>query len=91
MSKGFDFALGDYCGGMVKNDDGEYGVERRLECLTVQPPLFSHFWPERGRSDIVGVGIGGRPEVGSRYIMRSVRGNLEGLGEGGTLFEQWTD
>ncbi|KAF1977510.1 alpha/beta-hydrolase [Bimuria novae-zelandiae CBS 107.79] len=66
LSKGFDFALGEYCGGLVKGNMGEKGMERRLKCVTVQPPLFSHFWGERGQSDIMGMGAGGRAEVGSR-------------------------
>lgn len=89
LTKGFDFALSDYCAGLVKGDDN--GLDRKLECVTVQPPLFSHYWDEKGRSDIMGLGVGGRPEVGSRYIIRSVRASLEGLVEGSeTLFEQWS-
>ncbi|KAL1594443.1 hypothetical protein SLS60_010203 [Paraconiothyrium brasiliense] len=93
LSKGFDFALSDYCGSLVKGEESKrYGVERRFDCVTVQPPLFSHHWDERGNSDIMGLGIGGRPEVGSRYVIRSMRANLEDFGEGSdTLFEQWND
>ncbi|KAJ4359784.1 uncharacterized protein N0V89_000340 [Didymosphaeria variabile] len=93
LSKGFDFALSDYCGGLVKGDEAQWrSVERKLNCVTVQPPLFSHHWNERGKSDIMGLGIGGRPEAGSRYVIRSVRANLEGFAEGSdTLFEQWSD
>ncbi|KAF1954299.1 hypothetical protein CC80DRAFT_550322 [Byssothecium circinans] len=89
LTKGFDFALSDYCAGLVKGDDN--GLDRKLECVTVQPPLFSHYRDEKGRSDIMGLGVGGRPEIGSRYIIRSVRASLEGLVEGSeTLFEQWS-
>ena len=96
LSAGFDFELGRWCGKSNTEEDisetkGGRRPERKLDCLTVQPPLFSHYWGEKADSDITGIGIGGRPEVGSRYIMRSVRGNLEGLLEGsGRLFEQWT-
>jgi hypothetical protein len=90
LSRGFDFALSEYCAGLTKSDGN--GLDRKFECVTVQPPLFSHCWDERGKSDITGLGTGGRPEVGSRYVMRSVRANLEGLGEGSeTLFEQWSE
>lgn len=94
FSKGYDFALSDFCGGLMqgwvmKDEEGE---PVRLMCVTVQPPLFSHFWGETGSSDIMGMGIGGRPDVGSRYIKRSARGNLEGLVNGmETLDEQWAD
>ena len=94
FSKGYDFALSDYCAGIgrgfVKEDAGdEEGGIRRPMCVTVQPPLFSHFWSERGTSDIVGTGVGGR-EIGTRYVRRSVRRGIEGLvrGEEG-MEEQW--
>ena len=95
LSDGFDFELGKWCGGsdVGKRRDGDEGIssEKRLECMTVQPPLFSHYWGAKGQSDIMGVGSRGRPEVGSRYVMRSVRGSLEEQVEGtGKFFEQWS-
>lgn len=96
LNGGFDFELGKWCGKSsagdeVKGNKGERSVERKLNCVTVQPPLFSHYWGEKEQSDIMGAGAGGRPEVGSRYVMRSVRGNLGGLIDGSErLFEQWT-
>lgn len=93
LTQGFDFALSDFCAGSTRQPGttlaSEKDVERRLDCLTVQPPIFSHYWGEKGNSDIQGTGVGGRPDVGSRYIIRSVRGNLGGLVQGGEVFEQW--
>jgi hypothetical protein len=96
FSKGYDFALSDYCAGigrgMVREDTNEEkGGVRRLMCLTVQPPLFSHFWPEKGESDIMGTGSAGR-QLGTRYVRRSVRGNIERKVKGGMeVEEQWGD
>lgn len=95
FSKGYDFALSDYCNGLTKNVmKGNDGKGIQPMCVTVQPPLFSHFWGERGGSDIMGIGAGGRMEVGSRYLKRSVRSNLEGLVRGREMegvVEQWAD
>ncbi|KAF2690182.1 glycosyltransferase family 25 protein [Lentithecium fluviatile CBS 122367] len=96
FSKGYDFALSDYCAGigrdMVKENTGdEEGGIRRPMCVTVQPPLFSHFWPEKGESDIMGTGAGGR-ELGTRYVRKSVRANIERLVRGNEgVEERWGD
>jgi hypothetical protein len=96
FSKGYDFALSDYCAGIgrdIVGDDAiveERGIRRPM-CVTVQPPLFSHYWSERGSSDIMGTGAGGR-ESGTRYVRRSVRGNIEALVKGEEeIEEQWVD
>lgn len=96
FSKGYDFALSDYCAGTMRfmvdedTDDAEAGIRRPM-CVTVQPPLFSHFWPERGISDITTPGAGGI-EMGTRYIRRSVRGSIEALVKGeDEVVEQWGD
>jgi hypothetical protein len=96
FSKGYDFALSDYCAGIgrgIVGDDvkDEEGGIRRPMCVTVQPPLFSHYWSEQGSSDIMGTGAGGR-EFGTRYVRRSVRGNIEALVKGEEeIEEQWVD
>jgi hypothetical protein len=96
FSKGYDFALSDYCAGIgrdIVGDDAidEEGGIRRPMCVTVQPPLFSHYWSERGSSDIMGTGAGGR-ESGTRYVRKSVRGNIEALVKGEEeIEEQWVD
>ncbi|KAF2739604.1 hypothetical protein EJ04DRAFT_284957 [Polyplosphaeria fusca] len=87
FNKGYDFALSDYCNGLTR-----YATRETLPvCITVQPPIFSHFWPEKMISDIMGLGAGGR-ETGTRYVRWSVRNNLERLvrGEEG-IVEQWGD
>ncbi|KAF2449460.1 glycosyltransferase family 25 protein [Karstenula rhodostoma CBS 690.94] len=90
LSKGFDIALSDHCAGLVTGDGS--GLDRKFECVIVQPPLFSRYWDESGRSDITGWGIGGRRDVGSRYVIRNVKANLEEFAEGSeTLFEQWSE
>ncbi|KAI1778895.1 glycosyltransferase family 25 protein [Hypoxylon cercidicola] len=48
-------------------------------CLTVQPPLFSHYYPIDGVSDIQGQGGGYAKGSGSPYIRLSVRENLRRL------------
>jgi hypothetical protein len=84
--KGFDFALSDYCNARTRDATWEH----LPMCITVQPPIFGHHFAERGGSDIVGVGKGGKPAVETRYVMWSVRMNLERLvrGEEGVV-EQW--
>ncbi|KAI1137410.1 glycosyltransferase family 25 protein [Hypoxylon sp. FL0543] len=51
-------------------------------CVTVQPPLFSHYYAEGGSSDILSQGGGYAKGTGSPYIRLSVRGNLERLASG---------
>jgi len=88
FSKGYDFALSDWCNGLTR------GARREMlpMCLTVQPPIFSHHFAERATSDITGNGAGGRPVEGSRYVRWSVKINLERLVRGKTeMVEQWVD
>lgn len=88
FSKGFDFALSDWCNGLTRDAT----KEKMPMCVVVQPPIFGHNFGERGGSDIMGVGVGGRPVRETRYVKWSVRMNLERLvrGEEG-IEEQWTD
>lgn len=91
FSHGYDFALSDYCSGKSRAQLEDAAPVPM--CVVVQPPVFGHwFQGEGGGSDISAVGMGGKPEEGSRYVKWSVRGNLEGLvkGEAG-LREQWED
>ncbi|KAF2261603.1 hypothetical protein CC78DRAFT_535550 [Lojkania enalia] len=87
FNKGYDFAVSDFCNGLTR------GAKRETMplCITVQPPIFSHHFPVKMKSDIMGVGAGGK-EVGTRYVRWSVRMNLERLvkGEEG-IVEQWED
>ncbi|KAI0837900.1 glycosyltransferase family 25 protein [Hypoxylon sp. FL0890] len=48
-------------------------------CITVQPPLFSHYYAKGGSSNIVGQGGGYAKGTGSPYIRFSVRENLKRL------------
>ncbi|KAI0116563.1 glycosyltransferase family 25 protein [Hypoxylon sp. NC0597] len=48
-------------------------------CLTVQPPLFSHYYAKGGSSNIQGQGGGYAKGTGSPYIRLSVRENLKRL------------
>jgi hypothetical protein len=88
FSKGYDFALSDFCDGLAP--DGE--TESRPMCLTVQPPLFSHHFPLKMTSDITGHGAGYVAAEETRYVRWSVRMNLERLVKGEEGFEeQWPD
>ncbi|KAK8852203.1 glycosyltransferase family 25 protein [Apiospora arundinis] len=53
-------------------------------CLTVQPPIFGHYFAKKGASDIRGQGGGYVSKVGTPYVRWSVRMNLDVLAEGGT-------
>ncbi|KAF2020548.1 glycosyltransferase family 25 protein [Aaosphaeria arxii CBS 175.79] len=88
MTKGYDFALSDYCNGLTRGAT----KETMPMCVTVQPPIFSHHFAEKGGSDIMKVGQGGKVPEGTRYVKWSVRMNLERLvkGEEG-IVEQWPD
>ncbi|KAI5921898.1 glycosyltransferase family 25 protein [Camillea tinctor] len=87
--KGFyqwDLMLRDWCEGGFSSEPGEEeGGEEQEErgpkpvCLTVQPPLISHYFGAGG-SNIRGLGGGyARGVTGSPYIRLSVRANLERL------------
>ncbi|KAK8071720.1 hypothetical protein PG996_005068 [Apiospora saccharicola] len=53
-------------------------------CLTVQPPIFGHYFAKKGASDIRGQGGGYVTKTGTPYVRWSVRMNLDVLTEGGT-------
>lgn len=93
FTKGWDLMLRDWCDGQyVSNSTGQ--AERRPVCVTVQPPLFSHYQPVNGESDIQGQGGGFAREVGSPYVRQSVRLNLGKLVAGAeldSLDDQWPD
>jgi hypothetical protein len=88
FSKGYDFALSDFCDGLAPFGE----KESRPLCLTVQPPLFSHHFPLKMTSDITGHSAGYVAAVETRYLRWSVRMNLERLVKGEEGFEdQWPD
>lgn len=88
LSKGYDFALSDYCNGRTRGAR----KETTPMCITVQPPLFSHHFAEKMTSDITGLSVAGKPDFETRYVKRSLRMNLEALvrGDAATV-EQWVD
>ncbi|KLU83688.1 hypothetical protein MAPG_02739 [Magnaporthiopsis poae ATCC 64411] len=98
FTTGFDLMLRDLCDGRyhphaTPGSDGKRGAP---VCLTVQPPLFSHFSSGRGDagSDIQGVGGGYMHRSGSQYIRLSVKQNLGRLVDGASveeLVDQWPD
>lgn len=56
-------------------------------CLTVQPPLFSHYYAKGGTSNIQSQGGGYSKGTGTPYIRLSVRKNLGRLATGAPLSE----
>ncbi|KAH8730871.1 hypothetical protein GQ44DRAFT_422643 [Phaeosphaeriaceae sp. PMI808] len=83
LDRGYDFALSEWCDGETAH------MGDRPLCLTSSPPVFSHYWPERGeggggRSDIMGIGVDG-VDWGRRQLVKSVRGSLENVVESGDL------
>ncbi|KAI6363537.1 hypothetical protein MCOR25_005894 [Pyricularia grisea] len=94
FTTGFDLMLRDWCDQGVSGGGGGAAAAAAAgrACLTVQPPLFSHF-AVGGGSDIQGLGGGyaGRRR-GSAYVRLSVWRNLGGLSEGkgvDELVDQW--
>lgn len=90
FSKGYDFALSDWCNGKSRAQREDGAPTPR--CLVVNPSVFGHHFTEKAGSDITGVGRGGKPDRETRYVRWSVRMNLERLvkGEEG-IVEQWPD
>lgn len=101
----WDLMLQKWCEGsyMTKEDgpqaDSTLGNDDKVSpepreapptCLTVQPPLFSHYYPKGGASDIQGQGGGYAKGSGSPYIRLSVRENLGRLVTG-EPFSQMVD
>jgi GR25 family glycosyltransferase involved in LPS biosynthesis len=63
-------------------------------CITTQPPIFAHYHPEGGESNVGGLGGGYARNVETKYIRLSTRLNLEALLRGDaeeTLVDQWPD
>ncbi len=104
VTAGWDLMVRDWCDGVFHEDgghDGEGGGDgkrrrgaKRPVCVTVQPPLFSHYYGKGGGgSDIVPAGGGflkGEREM-TPYVRRSVRLNLGRLVEGREAEEQWRE
>ncbi|KAF2493245.1 hypothetical protein BU16DRAFT_465319, partial [Lophium mytilinum] len=92
LDRGYDFALRDWCdgviGGVREEKKGEGG---RPMCITVQPPLFSHYFPPKATSDIMGHGGGYVAKVESKYLRWSVKMNLGRLVWGREVVDQWPD
>ncbi|OTA62748.1 glycosyltransferase family 25 protein [Hypoxylon sp. EC38] len=85
----WDLMLQKWCEGKYasKNPlraDSEEKGDKKLQgtlpvCITVQPPLFSHYYAKGGSSNIQGQGGGYAKSTGSPYIRLSVRENLKRL------------
>ncbi|KAH8601933.1 hypothetical protein B0O99DRAFT_681043 [Bisporella sp. PMI_857] len=101
FDKQIDFMLGDFCDNAEATINGSSeGVEghgRGREessgvCVTVQPPLFGHHFPEGAKSDIFATGGGLIRMVGTLYVRWSVRMNFGRLSRGQTvMYDQWPD
>jgi hypothetical protein len=95
FDKQLDFMFADFCENVEDIDDLRSGAGRAESegvCVTVQPPIFSHHFPEGASSDIVGTGGEIITMVGTPYIRWSVRMNLGKLVRGVTdLVDQWPD
>ncbi|KIH86906.1 hypothetical protein SPBR_08388 [Sporothrix brasiliensis 5110] len=80
-------------GGQLAGDDG--AEEPLPQCLTVQPPLFSHFLVAKETSSDIGAQGGGfLHKTGSQYIRLSVQQNLRRLANGvglSGLKDQWPE
>jgi hypothetical protein len=95
FTNGYDLMLRDWCDGAYETD----WEQERPVCLTVQPPLISHYFPKGGSSDIGGVGGGYMRRVGSCFIRYSVKNNLGRIFSKGNrkteqidgLQDQWPD
>lgn len=86
----WDLMLQKWCeGGYITKEGGasEEHQDAPPICLTVQPPLFSHYYPKGGASNIQGQGGGYAKGTGSPYIRLSVRENLRRLVTGEPLSE----
>jgi hypothetical protein len=99
FTSGYDVLLRDWCDG-VYHADGKQ--KSRPVCLTVNPPLFSHYYAKSGGSDIHGIGGGFMKKVGSPYVRLSVKANMGRMLDRGStedmdvglldgLVDQWPD
>ncbi|KAI0172901.1 glycosyltransferase family 25 protein [Hypoxylon sp. FL1284] len=89
----WDIVLQKWCeGGSGSTPDR---AAARPVCLTVQPPLFSHYYPKGGGgSDIQGQGGGYARGTGTPYVRLSVRQNMRQLVTGapfGDMVDQLPD
>ncbi len=96
FTTGWDLMLKDWCDGLYMGKSGAKGeTEPMPQCLTVQPPRFSHYLVNReGSSDIQAQGGGYLHKTGSQYIRLSVRKNFRKLVNGeplDRLLDQWPD
>lgn len=95
FDKQLDFMLADFCENVEEIDGTRSGVGRAESdgvCIAVQPPLFSHHFPEGASSDIAGTGGGMITMIGTLYIRWSVRMNLGKLVRGvKDMIDQWPD
>lgn len=91
FTTGWDLMLRDWCDGLYIKESSR-GLP---SCLTVQPPLFSHWlFDKEASSDIQAQGGGYLHRSGSQYVRLSVRQNLGRLTEGrgiDELVDQWAD
>jgi hypothetical protein len=97
FAAGWDLELGAWCDGLYAEgkkgaaSGAAAGATGAPTCLTVQPPLFSHYWTEGKGSDIQAQGGGYLHKTGSQYVRLSVKANMAALVEGGEPVDQWPD
>ena len=96
FTTGYDLMLRDWCdGAYMEHNAGGPSPARRPMCVTVQPPLFSHYlFDKEASSDIGSQGGGFVHKTGSQYVRLSVRKNLHRLVDNAKLREledQWPD
>jgi hypothetical protein len=96
----FDLALSQFCEGKFASDGtDDVGTNMRGPgkvdmpiCVTVQPPLMSHYYRHEGQSDIHQQGGGYVRMEGSKYIRWSTRMHIPKLIAGRRNFvDQWPD
>ena len=101
FDKQIDFMLGDFCDNsnatINGSSEGVAGEGRGRDesqgvCVTVQPPIFGHHFPEGAKSDIYATGGGLVKMVGTLYVRWSVRMNFGRLVSGKEeVLDQWPD
>jgi len=101
FDKQIDFMLGDFCDNtndtIKGSSEGVAGEGRGREeseglCVTVQPPIFGHHFPEGAKSDIYATGGGLVKMVGTLYVRWSVRMNFGRLVSGAKeVLDQWPE
>jgi len=95
FDKQIDFMFGEFCENIPDIEGTRSGIGRGESegvCITVQPPLFSHHYPEVASSDIYEIGGGFVTMIGTLYMRWSVRMNLGRLVRGLKDFvDQWPD